>query len=153
MELVLFLLLVFVRIYMTSLLGQEFFVWMFYLKLPFLFYRYSTIQVIYFCVSFGSLCFQGTYYFISVAQFIGIKLFITLNYYPFNICRTFSDATSIIPNTYFSPHWSGLRFINYTDLLKELTFHGFFIFFYFINFYSNLISFILFSFNLICCLS
>lgn len=128
--------------------------WKFNLKFLFLFIDIVPFRLsIYFCVSFVSLCFPGIYYFILVAEFIGIKLFITFNYYSFYICITFSDAISNILNICFFPDWSSYRFINYINLFKKLLFHWFFLLFsaFLINFFSNLIiSFILFNLNLIC---
>lgn len=65
-----------------------------------LFNGYWAIQVFYFFLSelWQLVSFKKFDHFNWFNEYIAIKLFIMFFYYPFNICRNYSDDTTIIPD-------------------------------------------------------
>lgn len=111
------------------------------------------------CFGFGDLCLSGEFvYFISLVQYIAIKLLITFFYYYFNACKICSDVPSLISDTViyiFFLLFFSYKFINFIDLFKRTSFEflrfslSFYVFLVVVDFQSHLYYFILLALDLI----
>lgn len=89
--------------------------------------------------------FRKFFHFVSIVQFIGIKLFLIFPYCSFDLCKIFSDVTFSISDivilcslTLFllpTLQQTCLRFINFLCLFKEPNFG-------FVNFFLFLVSYL-----------
>lgn len=103
-------------------------------------------------MSFDRLCFPRNLSISSVFKCIGINSFIVLPYYPCNICGTSNDTAPFFfgiseMHLHLLYNQSGYWFITFIAIFKELAINFidfiFFRAFYFLDFCSDVISFLL----------